>query len=153
MAKTPELWTTYALRKFEPAGLNFEGWYTEGTGGTEGDTTSYLNRGSGGVILVLSTIYSPEALEELLADSRPDQYQMFLDGKITNYFSFDAGDGYINFSINPAGKVVVEERSCVNAGPDLKRLFPRKKEAQRKAADFLDQLVEYTKKVQSLSTK
>ena len=107
MTKKDELWTTYALRRFEQAGLEFEGWYTEGVAGE--DNISYLNRGSnGGIVVVLSTIYSQTALDELLTSSRPDQYPLFLEGKITNYFSFGNENSYIDFSINPAGKVVVE---------------------------------------------
>ena len=149
MTKKDELWTTYALRRFEQAGLEFEGWYTEGVAGE--DNISYLNRGSGnnGIVVVLSTIYSETALDELLTSSRPDQYQMFLEGKITNYFSFGNENSYIDFSINPAGKVVVEERYCDKQDLEQRRLFPRKKEAQRKAADFLEQLVQYTERVLS----
>ncbi len=157
MARKPELWTTYAKRRFEQAGLRFQGWYDTNSGD---DKISFLNRGGNGesrglerVTFILQRIYSSAAFDELMTNPRPNQYQLFLDEKITEFFSFNADNGYINFVINPFWKVVVEDRS-----PDLNkrypgRLFPRKKEAQRNAADFLDQLGEYTESILSSSNK
>ncbi len=148
MAQKSKLWTIYAKKKFEEAGLEFEGWWcSDGTG------TNFLNNSKkdeegnpGDIFVSLCRTYSPRGLDQLLNQSSPNQFRLAQEGEITEFVSFNGTGGYVNFTINPNGKVIIEDYYW---GEGL----PRKKDAKHGAEKFLEQLVEYTKRVLSPATE
>lgn len=75
-----------------------------------------------------------------------DQFRLAQEGEITEMVCFNGTDGYVYFSINPNGKVIITDYFY---GEGL----PRKKDAKQGAERFLEQLVEYTKRVLSPTTE
>lgn len=147
MAQKSKLWTIYAKKKFEDAGLEFEGWWCD-----DGTGENFLNNSKRDedcnprdIYVSLCRTYSSRGLDQLLNQSS-DQFRLAQEGEITEMVCFNGTDGYVNFSINPNGKVIIKDYFY---GEGL----PRKKDAKLGAERFLEQLVEYTKRVLSPTTE
>ncbi len=147
MAQKSKLWTTYAKKKFEKAGLEFEGWWCDDGTGKNFLNSSKKDEDSNprDIYVSLSRNYSSRALDQLLNQSS-GQFRLAQEGEITEVVCFSGTDGYVNFTINPNGKVIINDYFYEEG-------LPRKKDAKQGAERFLEQLVEYTERVLSPATE
>ena len=142
MRQKGELWTTYAQRRFEEAGVQFGGWGSMDTGDTGVDI---VNRGTKGenLVVVLEQVYSWKAFDLLVkfgkhSDFSPNEVEESLSLS-NNNTSLD-----FYFGISSNGKIKVEEFSNVPG-----KLLPRRKDVQFNVEPLLERMIKYVRQYSS----